>query len=52
MPQMSPMMWFSLFILFSIAMIMFNQMNFFIYKSPTIKIFKKTMMKKDTNWKW
>nr|YP_010836018.1 ATP synthase F0 subunit 8 [Oedipoda caerulescens]WGC89948.1 ATP synthase F0 subunit 8 [Oedipoda caerulescens]WIW75298.1 ATP synthase F0 subunit 8 [Oedipoda caerulescens] len=51
MPQMSPMMWFSLFILFSIMMIIFNQMNFFLYKPSKIKIHKK-MTKKNMNWKW
>nr|YP_010703574.1 ATP synthase F0 subunit 8 [Bryodema qilianshanense]WCO86708.1 ATP synthase F0 subunit 8 [Bryodema qilianshanense] len=52
MPQMSPMMWFSLFIMFSITMIMFNQMNFFSYKPVKIKSIKKTMLKNNMNWKW
>nr|QOL00910.1 ATP synthase F0 subunit 8 [Chorthippus maritimus huabeiensis] len=53
MPQMSPLMWFSLFILFSITMILFNQMNFFSFKPDIIKSMKKMMMKsKDQNWKW
>nr|YP_009002376.1 ATP synthase F0 subunit 8 [Orinhippus tibetanus]AHH24999.1 ATP synthase F0 subunit 8 [Orinhippus tibetanus] len=52
MPQMSPTMWFSLFILFSITMIVFNQMNFFSYKPNMIKSIKKTIKKKNMNWKW
>nr|YP_003795648.1 ATP synthase F0 subunit 8 [Gomphocerippus rufus]ADB03074.1 ATP synthase F0 subunit 8 [Gomphocerippus rufus] len=53
MPQMSPLMWFSLFILFSITMIMFNQMNFFSFKPHTINSTKKMMTKmKNQTWKW
>nr|YP_009740579.1 ATP synthase F0 subunit 8 [Spathosternum prasiniferum prasiniferum]AJD76916.1 ATP synthase F0 subunit 8 [Spathosternum prasiniferum sinense]QID03541.1 ATP synthase F0 subunit 8 [Spathosternum prasiniferum prasiniferum] len=53
MPQMSPLMWFSLFILFSIALILFNQMNFFSFKQLTIeKKSKKTTENKFLNWKW
>nr|YP_009667318.1 ATP synthase F0 subunit 8 [Oxya japonica]ASC44532.1 ATP synthase F0 subunit 8 [Oxya japonica]QOL00715.1 ATP synthase F0 subunit 8 [Oxya adentata] len=53
MPQMSPMMWFSLFIMFSITLILFNQINFFSYK-PTIlkKMESEFNMKKSMNWKW
>nr|AYM85067.1 ATP synthase F0 subunit 8 [Spathosternum nigrotaeniatum] len=53
MPQMSPLMWFSLFILFSIALMLFNQMNFFSFK-PTIikKSSKQTTESKFLNWKW
>nr|YP_009230502.1 ATP synthase F0 subunit 8 [Oedaleus infernalis]YP_009989184.1 ATP synthase F0 subunit 8 [Oedaleus manjius]ALK03245.1 ATP synthase F0 subunit 8 [Oedaleus infernalis]QNM40761.1 ATP synthase F0 subunit 8 [Oedaleus manjius] len=51
MPQMSPMMWFSLFIFFSMTLILFNQLNFFSYKPNKIK--KMTMkMKKNINWMW
>nr|YP_009328085.1 ATP synthase F0 subunit 8 [Oxya hyla]YP_009515612.1 ATP synthase F0 subunit 8 [Dnopherula yuanmowensis]AKF02251.1 ATP synthase F0 subunit 8 [Oxya hyla intricata]APD14931.1 ATP synthase F0 subunit 8 [Oxya hyla]AST09095.1 ATP synthase F0 subunit 8 [Dnopherula yuanmowensis] len=53
MPQMSPLMWFSLFIIFSITLILFNQMNFFSYKPL---IFSKTKSElinmKNMNWKW
>nr|YP_010721498.1 ATP synthase F0 subunit 8 [Hilethera xinjiangensis]WDS74915.1 ATP synthase F0 subunit 8 [Hilethera xinjiangensis] len=52
MPQMSPMMWFSLFILFSITMILFNYMSFFSYKPIMIKSIKKMIKKKNMNWKW
>nr|WEV93765.1 ATP synthase F0 subunit 8 [Dociostaurus tartarus] len=53
MPQMSPLMWFSLFIMFSITLILFNQMNFFSYKPNVIKSVKKSMIKsKNLIWKW
>nr|YP_009434583.1 ATP synthase F0 subunit 8 [Traulia minuta]ATE90476.1 ATP synthase F0 subunit 8 [Traulia minuta] len=53
MPQMSPLMWFSLFIIFSITLIIFNQMNFFSFKSEIIKNIKKKMTEsKNLNWKW
>nr|YP_009562032.1 ATP synthase F0 subunit 8 [Choroedocus capensis]QAU54124.1 ATP synthase F0 subunit 8 [Choroedocus capensis] len=53
MPQMSPLMWFSLFILFSIALILFNQMSFFSFKMKPIKSVKKMMIKpKNHLWKW
>nr|YP_009227461.1 ATP synthase F0 subunit 8 [Peripolus nepalensis]ADZ56316.1 ATP synthase F0 subunit 8 [Peripolus nepalensis] len=53
MPQMSPLMWFSLFILFSIALILFNQMNFFSFKQNLIKkLEKSTNNSKSLIWKW
>nr|YP_010238600.1 ATP synthase F0 subunit 8 [Ceracris hoffmanni]ARU80767.1 ATPase subunit 8 [Ceracris hoffmanni] len=53
MPQMSPLMWFSLFIMFSITLILFNQMNFFSYKTNKIKSADKKMIKsKNLIWKW
>nr|YP_009740826.1 ATP synthase F0 subunit 8 [Traulia lofaoshana]QID03827.1 ATP synthase F0 subunit 8 [Traulia lofaoshana] len=53
MPQMSPLMWFSLFIMFSITLIIFNQMNFFSFKPEIIKNMKKSTIKnKNFNWKW
>nr|AYN73164.1 ATP synthase F0 subunit 8 [Prorocorypha snowi] len=52
-PQMSPIMWFSLFIIFSTTLILFNQMNFFSFKPNTIKKMKKGMIKsKNLIWKW
>nr|AYM85015.1 ATP synthase F0 subunit 8 [Petamella prosternalis] len=53
MPQMSPLMWFSLFIMFSTVLIMFNQMNFFSFKMNPIKSVEKSAIKmKNLNWKW
>nr|YP_010022501.1 ATP synthase F0 subunit 8 [Caryandoides hunanica]QON98911.1 ATP synthase F0 subunit 8 [Caryandoides hunanica] len=53
MPQMSPMMWFSLFIMFSISLILFNQINFFSYKPLIFKKPKSELIiKNPMNWKW
>nr|YP_008144579.1 ATP synthase F0 subunit 8 [Xenocatantops brachycerus]AGI51634.1 ATP synthase F0 subunit 8 [Xenocatantops brachycerus]QON98885.1 ATP synthase F0 subunit 8 [Xenocatantops brachycerus] len=53
MPQMSPLMWFSLFIMFSMVLIIFNQMNFFSFKPNLIKSAEgKKMENKNLNWKW
>nr|YP_009024057.1 ATP synthase F0 subunit 8 [Kingdonella bicollina]ADZ56277.1 ATP synthase F0 subunit 8 [Kingdonella bicollina] len=53
MPQMSPLMWFSLFILFSIVFIMFNQVNFFSFKPKILENMKKSKIEsKIFNWKW
>nr|YP_007316717.1 ATP synthase F0 subunit 8 [Chondracris rosea]ADA63669.1 ATPase subunit 8 [Chondracris rosea] len=50
---MSPLMWFSLFIMFSGALILFNQMNFFSFKPTVIKSAEKSTIKmKNLNWKW
>nr|YP_009988363.1 ATP synthase F0 subunit 8 [Anapodisma miramae]QNM39662.1 ATP synthase F0 subunit 8 [Anapodisma miramae] len=53
MPQMSPLMWFSLFIMFSIVLIMFNQMNFFSFKPKILENKSKMEIEsKKLNWKW
>nr|AML25597.1 ATP synthase F0 subunit 8 [Staphylinidae sp. BMNH 1274640] len=51
MPQMAPMNWLSLFIMFSLIFIMFNSINYFslLYNSKLTK-FNKTLKK--MNWKW
>nr|QRG31125.1 ATP synthase F0 subunit 8 [Chrysochares punctatus] len=51
MPQMSPLMWTSLFMFFTIIMILFVLMNFFMKNYfPNKKSFY--MNKKIINWKW
>nr|QOL00806.1 ATP synthase F0 subunit 8 [Yunnanites coriacea] len=53
MPQMSPLMWFSLFIMFSITLILFNQYYFFSFKNnKTMLTKKKLMWKNKMYWKW
>nr|WJW73921.1 ATP synthase F0 subunit 8 [Copestylum sp. ECU3] len=52
MPQMAPISWLSLFILFLIIFLLFNMMNYFIYspsmdKKKTNKIYTNSMP-----WKW
>nr|UEP13614.1 ATP synthase F0 subunit 8 [Asarkina ericetorum] len=53
MPQMAPISWLFLFILFSIIFILFNLMNYFCYfplisKSKSLKKINTISM----NWKW
>nr|QZJ45823.1 ATP synthase F0 subunit 8 [Holotrichia parallela] len=51
MPQMAPLSWLSLFIMFSLIFLMFNSMNYFTMTySPKINLIKKTFNL--TNWKW
>nr|YP_010701668.1 ATP synthase F0 subunit 8 [Scaeva affinis]WCJ53229.1 ATP synthase F0 subunit 8 [Scaeva affinis] len=53
MPQMAPISWLLLFILFSIIFILFNMMNYFLYLPLTSK--SKNLLKINTNsmnWKW
>nr|WKU83852.1 ATP synthase F0 subunit 8 [Ceriana willistoni] len=54
MPQMAPISWLSLFILFTFIYILFNVMNYFIYLPPTPK--KSQQLNKidviPMNWKW
>nr|YP_007627073.1 ATP synthase F0 subunit 8 [Ommexecha virens]AGC22389.1 ATP synthase F0 subunit 8 [Ommexecha virens] len=53
MPQMSPLMWFTLFLMFSMLMILFNQMNYFSFKPLLMKSkIQETIKSKDINWKW
>nr|YP_009995353.1 ATP synthase F0 subunit 8 [Ochthebius glaber]QNP09769.1 ATP synthase F0 subunit 8 [Ochthebius glaber] len=52
MPQMAPMNWLVLFIMFSIIFLMFNSMNYFSFKYTPIN---KTMLntnKFKLTWKW
>nr|ALO70841.1 ATP synthase F0 subunit 8 [Philonthus fimetarius] len=51
MPQMAPLNWLSLFILFTMIFIIFNSMNYFSFKYS----FKKSNFSKKINkinWKW
>nr|AQT38599.1 ATP synthase F0 subunit 8 [Megathymus yuccae yuccae] len=55
MPQMMPINWMMLFIIFIMIFIMFNILNYFIFKNK--KIFNKNnnltyTHKKKNNWKW
>nr|QWQ55641.1 ATP synthase F0 subunit 8 [Diestrammena sp.] len=52
MPQMAPISWLLLFIMFSLSLIMFCSMNYFItmYSTPSQK--KSAISKKSMNWKW
>nr|YP_010894992.1 ATP synthase F0 subunit 8 [Austalis copiosa]WJW73505.1 ATP synthase F0 subunit 8 [Austalis copiosa] len=53
MPQMAPMNWLSLFLLFSMIFLLFNMMNYFIYL-PTMpkSMTSNKIITKSMNWKW
>nr|YP_010238574.1 ATP synthase F0 subunit 8 [Cephenemyia stimulator]QTE20631.1 ATP synthase F0 subunit 8 [Cephenemyia stimulator] len=53
MPQMSPINWLSLFIIFSITFVIFNMMNYFNFFPSTPKShFPKNKINNSMNWKW
>nr|YP_010715728.1 ATP synthase F0 subunit 8 [Hermya beelzebul]WDE73955.1 ATP synthase F0 subunit 8 [Hermya beelzebul] len=54
MPQMAPIAWLSLFIMFSIIFMIFNMMNYYSYNTflPKLNSNKKLMMISSLNWKW
>nr|QNN85693.1 ATP synthase F0 subunit 8 [Bengalia sp. DZ-2020] len=54
MPQMAPIGWLSLFIIFSIAFMIFNMMNYysFIPSMPKSTLISKTKTTNSLNWKW
>nr|YP_010596268.1 ATP synthase F0 subunit 8 [Taxigramma karakulensis]WAJ60513.1 ATP synthase F0 subunit 8 [Taxigramma karakulensis] len=54
MPQMAPINWLSLFIIFSITFIMFNMMNYYSFY-PTLPksiLINKNNLTNSLNWKW
>nr|QRW36296.1 ATP synthase F0 subunit 8 [Graptodytes varius] len=52
MPQMAPMNWIILYMMFSIIFILFNFMNFYIFMINKNSDKKKNIFKKILNWKW
>nr|QNP10061.1 ATP synthase F0 subunit 8 [Ochthebius peisonis] len=53
MPQMAPMNWIFLFIMFTMIFLMFNSLNYFSFKYKTNKTEEiKTNNKIKLNWKW
>nr|URX54490.1 ATP synthase F0 subunit 8 [Glyptotermes sp. 18 AB-2022a] len=52
MPQMMPLSWLTLFIMFSMTLILFTSMNYYSH-NPKSKTAKKSEKKMTTmNWKW
>nr|AVE15675.1 ATP synthase F0 subunit 8 [Haania sp. JZ-2017] len=52
MPQMMPLNWMSMFILFTLLIMMFNMLNYFVLIN---KMKKKMLIKTNNNtmiWKW
>nr|YP_010447001.1 ATP synthase F0 subunit 8 [Loxocera sinica]UTM10366.1 ATP synthase F0 subunit 8 [Loxocera sinica] len=53
MPQMAPIKWLSLFIIFSMTFIMFNIMNYYnIFPTTPKSILLKNNKNFYMNWKW
>nr|YP_002229129.1 ATP synthase F0 subunit 8 [Corydalus cornutus]ACH89978.1 ATP synthase F0 subunit 8 [Corydalus cornutus] len=52
MPQMAPINWLLLFILFSMILILFNIMNYFITMPASPELTLKNFKKNNFNWKW
>nr|ALO77084.1 ATP synthase F0 subunit 8 [Paramarygmus sp. PAR01] len=51
MPQMAPLNWLTLMMMFSSILILFNIMNFYSFCYP-IKQQKTSLKTTKTNWKW
>nr|YP_010248572.1 ATP synthase F0 subunit 8 [Coraebus cavifrons]QTK22426.1 ATP synthase F0 subunit 8 [Coraebus cavifrons] len=51
MPQMAPLSWTILYLLFSLGFMGFMIMNFY-QNSTTIKVLDKKMKLNNINWKW
>nr|WDA94026.1 ATP synthase F0 subunit 8 [Apotropina sp. 1 JJC-2023a] len=53
MPQMAPINWLILFIMFSMIFLLFNMMNFYSILPNSPKLMENKSMKKiNFNWKW
>nr|YP_009186421.1 ATP synthase F0 subunit 8 [Panulirus versicolor]AGA56067.1 ATP synthase F0 subunit 8 [Panulirus versicolor] len=52
MPQMSPLMWFNLFIMFLLSLALFTVFNYFIFPPRKISIFPQQPKQVQKNWKW
>nr|YP_009050544.1 ATP synthase F0 subunit 8 [Dysmicohermes ingens]AIG24333.1 ATP synthase F0 subunit 8 [Dysmicohermes ingens] len=52
MPQMAPINWLMLFMFFSLMLIFFNILNYFIINPMPINEFNKSIFSQTMNWKW
>nr|YP_009379001.1 ATP synthase F0 subunit 8 [Pachycerina decemlineata]ARI44215.1 ATP synthase F0 subunit 8 [Pachycerina decemlineata] len=53
MPQMAPIGWLSLFIIFTITFILFNMMNYYSILPSSPKSLQTKLIKSNSlNWKW
>nr|URX53205.1 ATP synthase F0 subunit 8 [Cryptotermes rotundiceps] len=52
MPQMMPMSWLSLFIMFSTTLVLFATLNYYTNIPKTKTTEKKMILTKPMNWKW
>nr|QUS53944.1 ATP synthase F0 subunit 8 [Solenocera melantho] len=52
MPQMAPLLWLNLFIMFSTTFMIFLIINYFIKVPTKIEKSSKSPLKTEMNWKW
>nr|YP_009995457.1 ATP synthase F0 subunit 8 [Ochthebius salinarius]QNP09912.1 ATP synthase F0 subunit 8 [Ochthebius salinarius] len=52
MPQMAPMNWLILFIMFTMIFLLFNSMNYFSFKYEIKNNNNLSKIQKKLNWKW
>nr|YP_009235500.1 ATP synthase F0 subunit 8 [Metapenaeopsis dalei]AMD15641.1 ATP synthase F0 subunit 8 [Metapenaeopsis dalei] len=52
MPQMAPLLWLNLFVMFSFTFILFLVLNYFIKVPSKIEKPSLFMKKSEMNWKW
>nr|YP_009485859.1 ATP synthase F0 subunit 8 [Limbodessus palmulaoides]AVZ66437.1 ATP synthase F0 subunit 8 [Limbodessus palmulaoides] len=52
MPQMMPLNWIFLYLMFLIIFFIFNFMNYYLFPMKTNLNFMKKMKNKTMNWKW
>nr|YP_010238746.1 ATP synthase F0 subunit 8 [Amphinemura wui]QTE20670.1 ATP synthase F0 subunit 8 [Amphinemura wui] len=52
MPQMAPISWLTLFIAFSLILLIFNFVNYFSFLPKCPEITQKTISSSSMNWKW
>nr|YP_010878898.1 ATP synthase F0 subunit 8 [Sambus kanssuensis]WHE42537.1 ATP synthase F0 subunit 8 [Sambus kanssuensis] len=51
MPQMAPLSWFTLYMIFFLTLMTFNLINFYLNQPTPLKMSNKKLMK-SINWKW
>nr|YP_010254866.1 ATP synthase F0 subunit 8 [Amphinemura claviloba]QUA05812.1 ATP synthase F0 subunit 8 [Amphinemura claviloba] len=52
MPQMAPISWLTLFIAFSLILLIFNFVNYYSFLPKSPEITQKTISSNSMNWKW
>nr|ASM82686.1 ATP synthase F0 subunit 8 [Suwallia bimaculata] len=52
MPQMAPISWLSLFIAFSLILLVFNCMNYYSFLPQAPQTVSKSITHTPLNWKW
>nr|YP_010480835.1 ATP synthase F0 subunit 8 [Blepharipoda liberata]UVN15671.1 ATP synthase F0 subunit 8 [Blepharipoda liberata] len=52
MPQMAPLLWLNLMIMFILALLLIFIMNYFILLPTKVYTKKETLFTKEKNWSW